>query len=365
MAQDPVAGSRSRACCLYSMGDHRAVMSERPFPVIDLAPFRAGDAQARQAVARQIDNASQEIGFFAVTGHGVDEALVRACYEQALAFFDLPLEEKLLIRQPALEIVRGYIPQGAGALAAAEEDRPVHPDLKESFTIGPLVGHPVPSEEMAPLRAPNLWPQRPADLRLAWERAYRAFEGLARHLMHACALGLGLDEDWFDRRMDRHFSILSALYYPDQHSAPEPGQLRSGAHTDFDALTILRPDHAAGRLQVMTKSGTWAEAPLVPGAFIVNIGDLLARWTNDRWVSTLHRVVNPTGADAKRSRRLSLGYFQEINPEVEVAALPDTSGTGNPARYPPISAGALHNEKFMRQARAAVRATGEGAAPPV
>ena len=336
-------------------------MRESPFPIIDLSPLRTGDAQARQGVAGQIDEACREIGFFGVTGHGVDESLVQACYEEALAFFDLPLEEKLRIRQPALEIVRGYIPQGAGALAAAEEDRPVVPDLKESFTIGPLVSHPVPSAEMAPLRAANLWPRRPAGLRPAWERAYCAFEGLARHLMHACAMGLGLEEDWFDARMDRHFSVLSALHYPDQHEAPTPGQLRSGAHTDFDALTILRPDGAPGRLQVMTKAGEWAEAPLVPGAFIVNIGDLLARWTNDRWVSTLHRVVNPAGSDATQSRRLSLGYFQEINPEEEVSALPGTAGAGNPARYPPITAGALHNEKFMRQARAAARATCGGA----
>ena len=340
-------------------------MNDRPFPVIDLEPLRAGGPRARQAVAREIDRACREIGFFAVTGHGVDDAVVQECYEQALAFFDLPLEEKLLIRQPALEIVRGYIPQGAGALAAAEEDRPVPPDLKESFTIGPLVAHPVPAEEMAPLRAPNLWPRRPAGLRPAWERAYGAFEGLARRLMRACAMALGLDEDWFEARMDRHFSVLSALHYPDPPAAPAapaPGQMRSGAHTDFDALTILRPDHAPGRLQVMTKAGVWAEAPLVPGAFIVNIGDLLARWTNERWVSTLHRVVNPQGAQARRSRRLSLGYFQEINPEVEVAALPGTVDAGNPARYPPITAGALHNEKFLRQAKAALRAeTGRGA----
>ena len=339
-------------------------MSDRPFPVIDLAPFRAGDVTARRSVARQIDEACREIGFFGVTGHGVDEATVRECYEQALAFFDLPLEEKLRIRQPALEIVRGYIPQGVGALAAAEEDRPVHPDLKESFTIGPLVAHPVPSEDMAPLRAPNLWPRYPAGLRPAWERAYFAFETLARHLMQACAMALGLEEHWFDGRMDRHFSVLSALHYPDQHEAPAPGQLRSGAHTDFDALTVLRPDGAPGRLQVMTKAGTWAEAPLVPGAFIVNIGDLLARWTNDRWVSTLHRVVNPPGTEALQSRRLSLGYFQEINPEVEVSALPGTTGAGNPAKYPPTTAGAIHNEKFMRQAKAAVRAASGDAAPP-
>ena len=337
-------------------------MSESPFPVIDLTPFRTCDAGARQGVARQIDRACREIGFFAVTGHGVDESRVQACYEEALAFFDLPLEEKLVVRQPALEVVRGYIPQGAGALAAADEDRPVHPDLKESFTIGPLAAHPVPSEDMAPLRAPNLWPRRPAGLRPAWECAYRALEGLARDLMHACAMALGLDEHWFDARMDRHFSVLSALHYPDQHHAPAPGQLRSGAHTDFDALTILRPDGAPGRLQVMTKVGVWAEAPIIPGAFIVNIGDLLARWTNDRWVSTLHRVANPVGVDANRSRRLSLGYFQEVNPEVVVSALPGTADAGNPARYLPIAAGALHNEKFMRQAKAAARAA-DGAGP--
>ena len=337
-------------------------MTSPLFPIIDMAPFRTGGARARRAVARQIDRACREIGFFGITGHGVGEALVQECYDQARAFFDLPRSEKLLIRQPALHIVRGYIPPGAGALAATEEERAVPPDLKESFTIGPLVVHPVPAEEMAPLRAPNLWPRRPAGLRPAWERAYRGFEDLARHLMHACALALGLDEDWFDRRMDRHFSVLSALHYPDQHEAPEPGQLRSGAHTDFDALTILRPDHAPGRLQVMTRAGAWAEAPLVPGAFIVNIGDLLARWTNERWVSTLHRVVNPPGDRAAGSRRLSLGYFQEVNPDVEVTALPGTVGPGNPARFPPITAGALHNEKFTRQARAAARAGAKGTA---
>ena len=339
-------------------------MNEPPFPVIDIAPFRAGTAEDRRAVARRMDGACAEIGFFGVTGHGVDETVLRECYEQALAFFDLPLEEKLRVRQPTLEIVRGYIPQGLGALAAAEEDRPVHPDLKESFTIGPLVVHPVPSPDMAALRAPNRWPERPAGLRPAWERAYRAFEALARDLMHACALALGLDEDWFDARMKHHFSILSALHYPDQHEMPEPGQLRSGAHTDFDALTILRPDEAPGRLQVMTKAGVWAEAPLVPGAFIVNIGDLLARWTNDRWVSTLHRVVNPRSAEAASSRRLSLGFFQEIDPDAVVSALPGTAGPDNPAKYPPITAGALHTEKFMRQARAAQRATGGDAAAP-
>ena len=338
-------------------------MSSSPFPLIDVAPFRGGDAADRRAVARRIDEACREIGFFGVTGHGVDEAVVQECYEQALAFFDLPLEEKLRVRQPTLEIVRGYIPQGLGALAAAEEDRPVHPDIKESFTIGPLVAHPVPSAEMAALRAPNRWPERPVGLRPAWERAYRAFEALARDLMHACAMALGLDEDWFDCRMQRHFSILSALYYPNQHEAPAPGQLRSGAHTDFDALTILRTDDAPGRLQVMTKAGVWAEAPLLPGAFIVNVGDLLARWTNERWVSTLHRVVNPQGAEAASSRRLSLGFFQEIDPDAEVSALPGTVDADNPSKYPPISAGALHNEKFMRQARAAVRAAGNTVAP--
>ena len=164
--------------------------------------------------------------------------------------------------------------------------------------------------------------------------------------------------------MDRHFSVLSALYYPDQHEAPAPGQLRSGAHTDFDALTILRPDEAPGRLQVMTKAGVWTEAPLVPGAFIVNIGDLLAP-LDQRSLgvppctgSSIRRAPMPGKAVASRSA-ISRRSIQRWR----CTPCPGTAGAGNPAKYPPITAGALHNEKFMRQARAAERAA--GGAPPV
>jgi len=327
-------------------------MADTAFPVIDLTPFRTGDEPAKRKIARLIDQTCRKVGFLGVIGHGIDEAHIEACYDTARAFFDRPMAEKMAIRQPATDIVRGYIPLGGGALAATEgEETP--PDLKESLTIGSLLPHPALPSAMATLRAHNLWPQKPIGLRVAWETYYRELEMLGRLLMQAFALALDLEEDYFLGRMDRHFSILSAIHYPDQAVEPKPGQLRAGSHSDFGTLTILRPDDAPGGLQVFDKSGRWIDAPRLPGGFIINIGDLMARWTNDRWVSTLHRVVNPPRDKALGSRRISLAYFQEINPDIEVQALPTCIDAEHPARFPPVTAGAHNVEKFSRQAAAA------------
>ncbi|MEQ8369959.1 MAG: 2-oxoglutarate and iron-dependent oxygenase domain-containing protein [Alphaproteobacteria bacterium] len=330
-------------------------MADTAFPVIDLTPFRTGDESAKRKVARLIDQTCREIGFLGVVGHGIDEARIQACYDSARAFFDRPMAEKMAIRQPAANIVRGYIPLGGGALAATEgEETP--PDLKESLTIGALQPYPSAPGALATLRSPNLWPEKPAALRPAWQAYYRDLEELGRTLMRAFALALDLEEDYFLCRMDRHFSILSAIHYPDQAEEPRPGQLRAGVHSDFGTLTILRPDDAPGGLQVLDKTGKWADAPRLPGGFIINIGDLMARWTNDRWVSTLHRVVNPPRDKALGSRRISLAYFQEINPDIEVTALPTCVDAEHPARFAPVTAGAHHIDKFSRQAAAAAKA---------
>ena len=145
-------------------------------------------------------------------------------------------------------------------------------------------------------------------------RAYfLALEDLSRRLARHLALALGLPDDWFADKLDRHASQLRLLHYPAPARELEPGQLRCGVHTDLGMMTILRNEAAAGGLQVRPRGGDWIDAPAIDDTFVVNIGDLLMRWTNDRWVSTPHRVAVPEAEARSRSRRLSIGYFTRPN----------------------------------------------------
>ena len=187
-------------------------------------------------------------------------------------------------------------------------------DLNESLMIGP-VDPPDPAYAAAGGAhfAPNLWPERPADLRPAWTEYYRAMGSLAETLMRIFALALGQPEHHFDPLVDRHISRLRVRNYPAPATPPVPGQIRAGAHSDYGSLTILCTEDRAGGLQVCNSNGDWVDVPILPDTLIVNIGDLLARWTNDTWVSTLHRVVNPPAGAGAESRRQSLVFFHNPN----------------------------------------------------
>ncbi|WP_244425425.1 2OG-Fe(II) oxygenase family protein [Pseudaminobacter salicylatoxidans] len=129
--------------------------------------------------------------------------------------------------------------------------------------------------------------------------------------MRLFAVALKLPEDYFERFIDAPISALRALNYPEQTVPPKPGQLRAGAHTDYGSLTILLPQEGSKGLELITPGGNWTPVPPVPGAFVINIGDLMALWTNDRWVSTMHRVVNPSPEDGGMDRRQSLAFFHQ------------------------------------------------------
>lgn len=305
-----------------------------PVPVIDIAPFRHGDAAARAAVAAAVDAACTDLGFLIVSGHGVPDALVDEMRAISRGFFDLPVEEKLALRMPP-DRYRGYIALGNEALAnSMDEASP--PDLKESFSIGPI-DTPDDAYHRAArpgnFFAPNLWPAEPFGFRQTWERYYREMESLSATLMRIFAMGLGMDECFFDDKIDRHITNFSVIHYPDQAAEPLPGQLRAGAHTDYGSLTIVKPDNAPGGLQVLAKDGSWADVPTLPGTFVVNIGDLMAEWTNDRWVSTLHRVVNPPRDKALGSRRLSMTFFHQPNYDAVIECLPTCCSAERPAAY--------------------------------
>lgn len=325
-------------------------------PVVDLSSLFTSDTHTKHKTAYEIDLAFQNVGFLVISGHGVNELTIRNCGNSVRRYFDLPTEKKMRVKQPSIDVIRGYIPFNSGALATTEDDSvATAPDLKESFNIGPLKQLSENDVNLKMLRSPNLWPEQPLGLRSHWEQCYKELEDLGSTILHACALALGLPERWFEQHTDGHFSILSALHYPAQIENPKPGQLRAGAHTDFDVLTIISTDDAPGGLQIMAASGNWVDVPWIPKTFVVNVGDLLARWSNDRWKSTLHRVVNPPRQLAQNSRRLTIGYFQQVNPRTLIEALPGTTSDHNPAKYSPITAGEHHNEKFLRQANAASR----------
>jgi isopenicillin N synthase-like dioxygenase len=158
-------------------------------------------------------------------------------------------------------------------------------------------------------------------------------EALAATLMRGFALGLGMPEGFFDDKVDRHITNFSVLHYPAQAEPPLPGQLRAGAHTDYGSLTILKTDAAAGGLQVQAPEGGWIDVPHLPDAFVVNLGDLMAEWTNDRWVSTLHRVVNPPRSAGSAARRLSMAFFHQPNYDAVIECLPTCIAADRPARY--------------------------------
>ncbi|ROT96303.1 isopenicillin N synthase family dioxygenase [Histidinibacterium lentulum] len=279
--------------------------------VVDLGAFEAGDL----AVAAEVDRACRETGFLVLAGHGVPAEEIAAIRAAVAAFFGAEPGVKEAVRAGPGKPY-GYLGMGAEALARSKGEQ-TPPDLKESFNGGPLS---VPAAETDPdalafCYAPTPWPEV-AGFREAWEAYYRRMEGLAARVMALFAVALGRDRDVFAPAIDAPISALRALNYPATDRPAEAGQQRAGAHTDYGSLTILLPDDGSRGLEIRAPSGEWVAVDPVPGAFVVNIGDLMELWTGGRWRSTLHRVVVP-GELAGR-RRMSLAFFHQPNWHAEV-----------------------------------------------
>lgn len=317
-------------------------------PIIDLAPYFSGHAEGRQAVVRQVSEACRSIGFLVVTHHGISPELIRTVSEQSRRFFELPLADKRRVDRPRDDAVRGYSAVGEEGLSySLEEASPG--DLKESFSIGPFDA---PDDEYhrgkaaGPHFEPNVWPDLPG-FRPAWEAYFAAMSDLSRSLMRIFAMALELPGTFFDDKIDKHISMFRVLSYPPQSEAPLPNQLRAGAHSDYGSLTIVLPDDKG--LQVFNKAGQWVDVPQVVGGLVVNIADLMMQWTNDQWVSTLHRVVNPPPDPAHNKRRQSLVFFHQPNYDAIVECLPSCLAPGEPPKYAPISSGDHLMSKFVKQ----------------
>ena len=332
----------------------RAMTTEQ-FPLIDIAPFvRPGAASADQArVVAAVERACRTTGFLGVTGHGVPPPVIRNLVEASYGFFDRPMAEKLAVKRPKPEQNRGYIPPGDETLARlAGNETP--PDLKELFAIGPFDLPDTPyftGPAAYPSFAPNQWPAQPASLAPALRLYWRALEGLAGTMCRIFARALALPDGFFADKVDKHISQLRLMHYPAPTSAPLPGQLRAGAHSDLGMMTLIYSDNDVGGLQLQDRDGNWVDAPALSDAFMINLGDLMMRWTNDRWVSTPHRVVNPPADADWRSRRLSIGMFWIPNYDAEIACI-ESCRADTAARYEPITVAAYRTQRFARTAGA-------------
>jgi isopenicillin N synthase-like dioxygenase len=226
------------------------------------------------------------------------------------------------------------------------------PDYKEVFAIGP---DEVPDEpyftcaRAYPDFAPNLWPDGSRGLRPAMLRYYQGMLDLTRLLAKIYALALGMPEEFFVEHLSGHACQLRLLHYPAPESELAAQQLRCGAHTDLGLCTILRNEDVPGGLEVCTRDGEWISAPAIADTFVVNIGDLMMRWTNDRWRSTPHRVAVPAAEARAHSRRLSIGFFVVPNYDAEVVCVDEP---GVAAKYPPIIAREYRTGRFAAGAGA-------------
>ncbi len=313
-------------------------------PVIDVTPALEGGLDDRRRVAALIDAACVEIGFFAISGHGVPARVSDDLRHAAHAFFALPFELKRRASPSDDAMPRGYHALGGEALARAM-DTASPPDLKEFYHVGPVdVGEDpyYTGDKGRQFFLPNIWPDDPPSFRPAAVTYYRTMDGLIRVLMRLAALALEVPETFFDDKVHRSIGTMRLNYYPRQTGAPLPGQLRAGAHTDYGGFTILNGEDVPGGLQVRTRSDRWVDVRTAPDQFVINIGDLLMRWTNDRWLSNLHRVVNPPGADNRA--RLSIAFFNHPNWDVPIECL----APPGQARHAPVLSGDYRDVKYAK-----------------
>ncbi len=286
-------------------------------PILDYTRFQGTD---RAGFVADLSRACRDTGFLIISNPPVPKDLRARAFEMSRAYFAQPIavkEEMAISNSPHN---RGYSQIGEEFLDEKSGIR----DSKEAFNIGLDLSEDDPRVLAGePFRGVNLWPTLPdfKETMLAYFESVHAF-GIALH--SAIALDLGIEETFFDKHLDQPLATLRLLRYPPATGAP--GEIGAGEHTDYGTITLLTTDGVPG-LQVKPRTGDWIDVPQVDDAYIINIADLLMRWSNDVYVSTPHRVLPPP------KERYSLAFFLDPNPDSVITALP---GTGTP-KYPPVT----------------------------
>jgi len=297
-------------------------------PVIDMSATGAAAALGR---------ALEEIGFAYITGHGVPQKVIDDAFAASRAFHASSAELK---RSLAInEWHRGFMAMATSTVVTSSVARVTRPNLSESLMI---MHEPAVDEIGRKLRGPNQWPDWLPGFRPAIEMYRAEVERVSRRIVRLIAVALGLAEDGLDRYFAQPTTFLRLLRYPPHPAGAGEDQFGSAPHTDYGIMTLLAQDGSGG-LQVRRRDGGWIDAEPLPGAFVLNVADMLARWTNDRFVSTPHRVVNRSGGD-----RYSLPFFFDTSMEAVVECLPTCTEPANPPRYAAIRYGDYLMERLNK-----------------
>ena len=318
------------------LAEQARVDAPERIPLIDFAPFLSGTAAARAKVARQVAEACETIGFLYLQNHGIAPATLGGMFEAARYYFTLPVAERskaeLLCTATS---TRGYMP-----LQARHYPGTAAPDLMEAFKYQrELPANDPDIVDGNRVHQPNRWPEGHAQLRAQLLRYFDEVTNLSHELLRAFALALDVEEDYFLQFFRKPLTQVSLLHYPPQAPAAPGDEYGIRPHADATAFTILLQDEVGG-LQVQGARNDWVNAAPIPGTFVINIGDMMARWTNNRFASTMHRVFNRTGRE-----RYSVPFFGIPDFDAMIECISTCQGPGNPAKFPPMKVGDFMNAK--------------------
>ncbi len=307
-------------------------------PIIDLAPIHSMKASDTGALAAEFLQVYGDIGFGYVVNHGIPGDLIARVFSASTKFHALPRDEKMKVELNAQH--RGFIPINTSTDVNSKLADVKRPNQSESFMVMREDGPGSPDVMAgAYLAGANQWPALPG-FREDVSAYHDALTDLGRKLMNVAARSIGADPAELAAAFERPTTWLRLLFYPPTDRAADDDLFGSAPHTDFGCLTILAQDDIGG-LQVQTPAGNWIDAPVIPGAFVVNVGDMLHRWSNGRLLSTPHRVINRSGRE-----RFSCPFFFDPNVATDIAPLASCIDAGNPAKFDPINFGAFLRDEL-------------------
>jgi len=292
-------------------------------PILNMTPLYTG--AGIEKLAREVNKACKRTAFFYVTNHGVSKQTVDSVMQASQIFFEQPVEARM--RSLKDKFHRGYLPFGTTRYPGQG------PDLKDSYDVG--IDLPLDDPDVAaglPLHGPNQWPEL-KDFRVPVENYFSAIHRLGLHLLEILALSLDLDKKFFTQYYSKPTVLLRLMHYLPQSTSLAPDSIGATAHTDFGLMTILHQDSLGG-LEIQLPDGKWISAPSIPETFVVNLGQLMARWTNDIYRATTHRVINRSDKE-----RYSMPFFFNPNHYAEVQCIPSCHSKEKPPRYPTVFAG--------------------------